>query len=224
MKPTHSKIHDLPNIDKPREKLIRYGVEKLSNSELLGIVLRTGTKGKNVITLSKSIFEQFGDDVKNVGIDQLKEVPGIGNAKACEIMSIFELGKRFYAKQTRKSISTAEDVWFEAADLRKEKKEHFVCFNLDSRSKLISKEVISVGTLTTSLVHPREVFEPAIKCAAAFVILCHNHPSGSVNPSEADIGVTKRIKTAGEILGIHLIDHIIVTPQEWYSMRENQLL
>lgn len=173
------KIKDLPKIERPREKLIRYGPARLSNSELLAIVLRSGKKGENVVDLANKILKKFkAENLPAISFDELKAFPGLGPVKACEILACFELGRRLLKGKVAGLYLKPEDVWKELRDIRDHKKEHFVIFFLDSRNQEIKREVISIGSLNASLVHPREVFEPAVKNLAAQVILAHNHPSG----------------------------------------------
>ncbi len=219
------KIKDLPKVDRPREKLIKYGPEKLSNSELLAILLRSGTKNENVINLASKILKKFNKEkLPNLAYDDLKNFSGLGPAKGCEIVACFELGKRFLKEKKTRIYLKPEEVWQELKDIRDHKKEHFIVFYLDTRSQEIKREVISIGLLNANLVHPREVFEPAIKNLAAQIILAHNHPSGDPEPSEDDLEVTKRLVEAGKILGIEVIDHIIVTKDKFFSFKEKKLL
>ena len=219
------KIKDLPKILRPREKLLRYGPNKLSNSELLAILLRTGQKGRNVVDLAKKILQKYGArNLPNLDIKKLKEFPGVGPTKACEIIACFELGKRLLQKKQTQIYLKPKDVWNELKDLRSHKKEHFVIFYLDTRNQEIKREVISIGTLNANLVHPREVFEPAVRNLTAQVILAHNHPSGDSTPSEDDLEITKKLVEAGKILGIKVVDHIIVTNNSFLSFKEKELL
>ena len=215
------KIKDLPKVDRPREKLEKYGPEKLSNSELLAILLRTGGKGMNVVELSKKILKKFsGDGLANATVKELKNTFGLGIAKACEIMACFELGRRLLQNKQSVLIISPKDVWEELKDIRDNKKEHFVIFFLDARNQEIKREIVSVGSLNANLVHPREVFEPAVRHLAAQIIVTHNHPSENLEHSKEDIEITKNLVTAGKILGIELLDHIIVTKTEFLSFRE----
>lgn len=208
------KIKDLPKVDRPREKLEKYGVEKLSNSELLAILLRTGTKDVNVLKLSQKILQKFENQkFENVSIEALKSIHGLGTVKACEVLACFELGKRILQDKKSTIILSPKDVWERMEDVRNSKKEHFVVFYLDSRNQEIKREIISIGILNESLVHPREVFEGAIKNNAASIIVAHNHPSGDVTPSYDDIEITKRLAHAGKILDIKVVDHVIVSGQ-----------
>jgi DNA repair protein RadC len=219
------KIKDIPKIERPREKMEKYGPGKLSNSELLAILLRTGTKGVNVVELSKKILNKFPKDkLSKASFKELKNTFGLGKAKTCEIMACFELGRRLLKDKPHKLILSPSDVHREMKDYRNHKQEHFVVFYLDSRNGEIASQVVSVGTLNASLVHPREVFEPAINCSAAQIIIAHNHPSGDSEPSEDDIAITKRLNEAGKILGIEIIDHVIVSRNEWASFKEKGLI
>ena len=219
------KIKDLPKIERPREKMERYGAEKLSNSELLAILLRSGSKGVNVVELSKKILAKFsGNGLAKASIEELKNTFGLGKAKACEIMACFELGKRLLQDKKSCLILSPKEVWEELKDIRDNKKEHFVIFFLDSRNQEIKREIISVGSLNANLVHPREVFEPAIRYLASHIIIAHNHPSGDTEPSQEDFEITKRLSEAGKILGIEIIDHVIVAKDKFLSFKEKNLI
>ncbi|MFZ2039003.1 MAG: DNA repair protein RadC [Minisyncoccia bacterium] len=205
------RIKDIPNIDRPREKMEKYGPERLSDIELLSILLRTGTKDLNVLKLSQKILEKFGNEkFVDVTIKDLKAIHGIGSVKACEILSCFELGRRMLKDKKTSILLSPKDVWERMEDIRGSKKEHFVVFYLDSRNQEIHREIVSVGTLNESLVHPREVFENAIKNNAASIIIAHNHPSGDLEPSQADIEITRKLIHAGKILDIRITSHVIV--------------
>ena len=218
-------IKELPRIERPREKLIHYGPGKLSNSELLAIILRSGTKTENVIELSNKILKRFSaNELPNLNFNDLKDYPGLGPAKACEIIACFELGKRLLKDKKAGIYLKPRDVWEELRDLRPNKKEHFVIFFLDSRNQEIKREIISIGSLNANLVHPREVFEPAVRNLAAQIILAHNHPSGDPEPSEDDLIITKRLVEAGKILGIEVIDHIIVSKDGFFSFKDKGLI
>ncbi|HUD08972.1 MAG TPA: DNA repair protein RadC [Candidatus Saccharimonadales bacterium] len=218
------KIKDIPKIERPREKIEKYGPGKLSNAELLAILLRTGTKGINVVELSKRILTKFPKNtLSKAGFKELKNTFGLGKAKAAEIMACFELGRRLLKDKPHKLILSPQDVHREMKNYRNHKQEHFVVFFLDSRSGEIASQVVSVGTLNASLVHPREVFEPAINCSAAQIIVAHNHPSGDAEPSEDDLAVTRRLVEAGKLLGIEVIDHVIVAKDDFASLKERNL-
>ena len=219
------KIKDIPKIERPREKLEKYGPEKLSNSELLAILLRTGGKGINVVELSNKILKKFSKEGLNKAtFKELKNTFGLGAAKACEIVACFELSRRLLKNKKSVLLLSPKDVWKELKDIRSNRKEHFVIFFLDARNQEIKREIISIGSLNANLVHPREVFEPAVKHIAAQIIVAHNHPSGNSEPSEDDLEITKRLVKSGEILGIEVLDHIIVTKNDFFSFKENKLI
>lgn len=215
------KIKDLPKIDRPREKLARYGPGRLSDSELLAILLRTGIKGKSAIEVARIILQKnSGESLLSASVADLQKVAGLGIAKACEIVAAIELGNRLLKGKKVRLYLKPEDVWQELREYRDHKKEHLIALYLDSRSQEIKREIISVGTLNANLVHPREVFEVAIKNSAAQLILVHNHPSGDSEPSLADIDITKDLISAARILGIELIDHYIISRSGLRSIRE----
>jgi len=217
-------IKDYHKIEQPREKLIKYGPSKLATSELLAIVLRTGLKGSNVIQVAESALRKYkGTSLVNAGFDELKKIKGIGSVKAGELIACFELGRRLLRDKPARLILSPREIWEQLRDLRDNKKEHFVAFFLDTQNREIKRELISVGTLNASLIHPREVFEPAVKHLASHIIIAHNHPSGSLEPSEEDLSVTKRLIDAGRLLGIEVLDHVIVTGGGYMSFKEKNL-
>ncbi len=219
------KIKDLPKIDRPREKLEKYGPEKLSSSELLAILLRTGGKGINVVELANKILKKFSSgSLIKANVIELKNTFGLGSAKACEIVACFELARRLLQNKQSALLLSPQDVWNQLKDIRDNKKEHFVIFFLDSRSQEIKREVITIGTLNANLVHPREVFEPAVRYLASQIIVSHNHPAGDSAPSQEDLEITKRLIDAGKLLGIELKDHIIVSKTSFFSFKEHKLL
>jgi len=214
-----ARIADVVKSDRPREKLEKYGPGKLKDEELLAILLRTGTKEMGVMKLSQKILRDYKDEkILEVGIKDLQKIHGLGLAKACEIVACFELGKRKLKGKETNVILSPKDVWERMSDIRASRKEHFAVFYLDSRSQEIEREIISVGTLNESLVHPREVFEGAIKNNAASIIVAHNHPSGDTEPSQDDVDITKKLVHAGKILDIRVVDHVIVTDKESRSI------
>lgn len=219
-------IHDLPRIERPREKLIKYGVSNLSSIELLAIILRTGKKGEGVLALANRLLRKISlEKLSESSFGEFKKISGIGPAKACELLSCLELGRRIFEnkKVNISQILSPQDVFDNLKDIRTSKKEHFVAFFLDSRNQEIKREIISIGTINASLVHPREVFEPAIKYLSVQVILAHNHPSGELEPSEEDLTVNKRLVEAGKLLGIEVLDHVIVTKDSFMSFKEKGL-
>lgn len=210
-----TRIKDIHKIEMPREKLEKYGVVKLADYELLAILFGSGIKGLNVIELSKKILKKiWKEGFDNVTLEKLLKERGLGKAKALQVIALLELGKRLQSKE-KAEIFSPQDVWKLCADIRESKREHFVAFYLDTQNRLIERQIISIGTLNASLVHPREVFEPAVALHAASVIVAHNHPSGSLEPSTEDIEITRRLIESGKILGIMLQDHIILTNTKW---------
>lgn len=219
------KIKDLPKVDRPREKLEKYGPERLSDSELLAILLRTGNKGINVVELSSKILRKFsGVGLAEASVKDLKNTFGLGSAKASEIVACFELGRRLLQNKKSVLLLSPQDVWNELKDIRDHKKEHFVIFFLDSRNQEIKREIVSVGSLNTNLVHPREVFEPAVRHLAAQVVIAHNHPAGDPSPSQEDSYITKQLVDAGKLLGIEIRDHVIVSKGSFFSFAEHKLI
>lgn len=214
-----ARLKNIPKADLPREKLERYGPDKLKDSELLAILLGAGIKGTNVLELASKILKKWnGKGLGSATLKELTEVHGLGKAKAGEIVACFELGRRLLKDKETSILLSPKDVWDRMADVRGSKKEHFIIFYLDSRNQEVKRELISIGTLNASLVHPREVFEVAIKNNAAAIIAAHNHPSGNTEPSDDDIEITKKLVHAGKILDIAVIDHIIITEKDHRSI------
>lgn len=212
-------ISQIHKADRPRERLARYGASRLKDAELLAIILGSGTEGLSAIDLAKVLLKGWKDgNLQDATVHDLLEVKGVGVAKACEIVACFELGRRFLAEKKRSILLSPNDVWGRMEDIRGHMKEHVVVFFLDSRSQEILREIVSVGTLNESLIHPREVFEQAIKQSAAAIIVAHNHPSGDPEPSKDDIEMTDRLVKAGRLLDIEVIDHVIVTKTSWRSI------
>jgi DNA repair protein RadC len=220
-------IRDLPRIERPREKLLKYGPGRLSDLELIAVLLRTGRKGESVLSVANKLLKSAPlAKLSDSSYQDLRKISGIGSSKACELLAAIELGRRLFQnkKITIAQLLSPQDVFDHLKDVRESKKEHFIVFFLDSRNQEIHREIISVGTINASLVHPREVFEPAVKCLAVQVILAHNHPSGDLAPSEEDLNVNKRLAEAGKLLGIEVLDHIIVTKDSFISFKEKGLL
>ena len=213
------KLKDIPKIDRPRERFLQKGADALSKSELLAILLGSGIKGKNVKQLSEQIIRKFGSKFLTLSVDDLLEIAGIGEAKALQIVSALELTKRFYAELNPKDnlVLSAQDAISLTSDIKDKKKEHLICLYLNARNALLQKEVVSIGTLDKSIVHPREIFGPAVELRAAGIILVHNHPSGDVTPSKQDIDVVQTLLEAGKIMGVNVIDFIIVSEDNSHS-------
>lgn len=217
-----SKIKDTPVILRPREKFLKKGPEALSKSDLLAIVLGSGIKGKNVQELANQVVKKFSDKFLDVTVDDLQKIDGIGQAKALQIVASIALVKRYYEEKKGKEIviKNSKDILDLNYDLRDKKKEYLVCLYLNARNVLIKKEIISVGLLDKSLLHPREIFHPAVELNSASIILVHNHPSGDSSPSERDKEVVKKITQAGELMGIPVIDFLIISENDEYSFFE----
>ena len=216
------RIKDLPKIERPREKFLKKGPEALSKSDLLAILLGSGIKGKNVQKLAQQIIKKFGKGFLNITVNDLLKISGIGQSKALQIASAISLVKRFHEEEKGNEIviKNSKDVLSLTYDLRDKRKEYLICLYLNARNFLLKKEIISVGLLNKTLLHPREIFYPATELNAASVILIHNHPSGDSSPSEKDNQIVQKIVQGGEIMGIPVIDFIIVSEKGNYSFYE----
>ena len=217
-------IQDLEDINKPREKLYKRGVESLKDYELLAVLLGSGVKGKDVISLSKEIIKILENNFTSITLEMLISIHGLGKAKASQILSSIELSKRYLNEKQKPRISSSRDVYEELIPYKDKQQEYFLALYLDGANHLINTEVISIGTLNQSLVHPREVFSYAIEKRCASIILAHNHPSGTLEASLSDINVTKRLQESGKILGIEILDHVIFTKSGFYSFKEEGIL
>lgn len=216
----------LPNSDKPRERLRIYGEKNLSNEELISIIIKTGSKKHSVKEVALKILEEVGDirGLKDIGINRLTTINGVGMVKAIELKAATELGRRVYLDNSvsKINISNSEDIYkLVKDDLRDKLQECFYCLYLDNRNNVIDKKCLFIGTLNTSTVHPREIFKEAYLLSASKIICLHNHPSGDVTPSGADINLTRMIKEIGIIHGIELLDHVIIGRDGYYSFHDN---
>jgi len=215
-------IRDMAIVERPRERLVQLGPEALKDEELLALVLRTGYTGHDAMDVARNTLARHAlADLIRLPLKQLQRLPGFGLSKAAGFMAGVELARRALVLKEAGllKINTMQDVLTQVADIRDKKKEYLLAFFLNARHQLIIRETISIGTLTASLAHPREIFAPAIGKAAAGIILVHNHPSGDPSPSEEDVRLTQRIRQAGHILGIDLLDHLIVAEQGCYSFK-----
>jgi DNA repair protein RadC len=223
-------IHDMPDYEKPRERLIRHGPEALTNAELLALVLRTGTRRENVVATCQRLLGEFGDlnNLSRASREQLCQIDGIKNAKAAQLIAVFELMKRMENPQFHKqghAVQKPDDaIAAIKADFTDAAKEHFFLICLNTRNRVINKKLVSVGNLDSSIVHPREVFKDAITSLAASVIFAHNHPSGDLEPSADDINLTRRLVEAGDLLGIQVLDHIIFSNKDHISLKSRNLI
>jgi len=217
------KLSDIPNIDKPREKLASRGIQALSSHELIMVLLGSGTIGRDVSTLAKDILKVIETEKENITLEKLTKIPGIGKAKAGQILSAFELAKRYLIKEEKK-IRNTDDILSLVKDIRDKKQEHFITITLTGSSSLIEKREVFKGTVDYSVVHPREIFADAIADRAAGIIFVHNHPADDAKPSEEDIKLTENLCQAAKLMGIQVIDHIIVTKNEHFSFQAEGLL
>ncbi|MFL0195767.1 DNA repair protein RadC [Clostridium sp. WILCCON 0269] len=223
------KIMDLPVNERPRERLFRYGPEALSNSELLAVILGTGTKGENIVSLSNRIIKNNGglNGVFNSNLEDFTSVSGVGKAKAAKILAVVEMSKRFksYRDGDNYKIRNPKDAaMLVMEEMRGLKQEYLKVVMLNTKNVVIEIKNVFMGSLNSSIIHPREIFYYAIKKNSASIIVCHNHPSGDPSPSDEDVNVTFRLKKCGEILGIQLVDHIIIGGGIFISLREKGIL
>lgn len=222
-------IKDLSKEKRPMEKLINYGVANLSDKELLAILIGSGTRDHNAIELAQKILEEdfLDNQLLFASVEELMQIKGIGISKSTRIVAGLELGKRLgmidrYNQISYNNPETVAEYFY--SHYQQSSTEEFVVLILDSKNKLIALETISVGTINSTIVHPREVFKGAIKRSANAIILVHNHPSGDPTPSDEDIRITKRLAEAGEIVGIKVLDHIVVGKNRHISLRERNII
>ena len=216
-------LRDLHKDDKPREKLLVKGVKALKNEELLAILLGSGVQGKDVRKLSKEIIAMMNKGIDELTLQGLCDIHGLGIAKASQILASLELSKRYLIK-SNKRITDAKDVYDELKAFSTKTQEHFLTITLDGASHIINTRTVFIGTLNQSLVHPREVFADAIADRAAGIIIAHNHPSGTLEASRADVQITQRLKEVSKLVGIELLDHVILAKGGYYSFSDEGLL
>ncbi len=222
-------MKDVPVEERPRERLVRHGADRLANKELLAILLRTGNQEESALMLAERLLARFGSLPKlaTTSYEELLAVKGIGPAKAADILAAFELSKRLSDShmEFHGVVHSPKDAaQLVLRELSLADKEHFMIIMLNIKHRVIAKKVISIGHLHASLVHPREMFKEAIRRSSAAVILVHNHPSGDLTPSRDDIATTERLRDVGDLLGIDVLDHIIIGDNRYLSFREQGLL
>lgn len=220
------KIKEIPQDERPRERLLCYGVEQLSNEELLAILLKTGTRDMSAKVLASYLLKEMGNisELQHTSYQVLAQMKGIGRAKACTLLAAVELGKRVLQKKSilyQKFTDAYQVASYYQDKIGHFKQEYFICIYLDVSKKLIHEKVLFIGTLNRSLVHPREVFKEAYQVSASSIICVHNHPSGEVLPSKEDVLFTSQLVKVGKMLGIEVIDHIIIGEDKYYSFFEN---
>lgn len=220
------KVKELPASERPRERLMLVGAKNLSDKELLAILLKTGTKEKDVNTLATEVLTKYDSlqKLENATLQSLLEIKGIGKVKAVEILAMIELGKRIWYKQEkpkRRKMTTAKEIWEDSKYLFANKtQECFYCLYFDNKQNLIERKLLFMGTINRSIVHPREIFKEAYLLSASSIVCMHNHPSGDITPSHEDILFTKNLMEIGKMQGIPVVDHIIVTDYDYYSFYE----
>ena len=220
------KIKEIPQDERPRERLLCYGVEQLSNEELLAILLKTGTRDMSAKVLASYLLKEIGNisELQHTSYQVLAQMKGVGRAKACTLLAAVELGKRVLQKKSilyQKFTDAYQVASYYQDKIGHFKQEYFICIYLDVSKKLIHEKVLFIGTLNRSLVHPREVFKEAYQVSASSIICIHNHPSGEVLPSKEDVLFTSQLVKVGKMLGIEVIDHIIIGEDKYYSFFEN---
>lgn len=218
----------IPQSSQPRERLLEYGPQALSDQELLAILLRTGTAQMNVMELAGRVLSVFPSlfDLKLASRDELQQISGVGQVKALELLAMIELGGRIQKALQPKigKVRTSVDLAFTLMeDMKDYQQEHLVCLYLNTKNEIVKKETLFIGSLNQSVAHPREIFRGAVRVAAARLIICHNHPSGNPTPSENDLLFTRRMKECGELMGIEVLDHLIIGHQSYVSLREEGL-
>lgn len=225
------KMKDLPEDERPREKLLQRGVHALSNAELLAILLQTGYKDRPALHVAEQVLTLYKAQglggIVNLSAEDFSAVKGIGSAKAATLLAAIELGRRLAQREAERrwAIRSAEDVAaYLMPRLRDETREHFIAVLLNSKNCVLAAPVISVGSLNASIAHPREVFREAVRASAAAIIVAHNHPSGDPKPSREDLAVTRSMVAAGELMQIPVLDHVIIGDNAYSSLKEDGLL
>jgi DNA repair protein RadC len=216
----------LPEADRPRERLLALGPGVLTDRDLVAVILGTGGEGEGVLELAERVTHAVNLRLlPRVPVEELLAVRGLGKARAAQLLAAAEVGLRLWPDGGPAPILRGPETVFQLTkDIRGANREHFVGFYLNTRNQVLRREVISIGSLNASIVHPREVFTPAIAVSAASLILAHNHPSGDPTPSEEDLAITRRLTEAGRLLGIDILDHVVVARDSYASFKERRLL
>lgn len=217
------RFRDMPDEDKPREKLLKAGVKNLSVAELMTVVLGVGTQKEDVLAMAKRITREYGEKalLNESNPEVLATALDIPLTKACQVVASFEIGRRYFSKQPGAVyVRQSKQAYEYLKDMGSLRKEQLRGLYLNSRYQVIHEEIISIGSLTANIVHPREVFQPAVEHGAIAIILAHNHPSGRINPTQADLEITQQLVQAGNILGIDIVDHLIITATRHVSLMQ----
>lgn len=218
-------IRDLPKIKRPRERLEQVGPDNLTEIELVAILLGSGTKKEHVLEKAQRLLTAFPlHKLTGVTVEELTTKSTLGSVQSGKIIAAIELGKRLFQKSPLVTIRTPTDVCTAVADIREKTQEYLLCLYMNARYELLEKQTIAIGSLNQAIIEPRDIFVSAVRLPASYIVIVHNHPSGDPTPSRDDIRLTLKIQQAGELLGILLVDHIIVTTQMYTSFRELQLI
>lgn len=222
---SYYKMKDIPSSERPRERLKEVGSNNLTDKELLAIILRTGTKNYSATDLAIEILKRYNvQQLHDITINKLTKIKGIGEVKAIELLATIELGKRIFVKKNHKltKLTSPKLIWEDSKHLFINlKQEYFYCLYLNNRQELLERKLLFMGTINQSITHPREIFKEAYRLSASGIICMHNHPSGDLTPSKADISFTEKLVRIGNIQGIPILDHIIIGEDEYYSFYEN---
>ena len=219
-------MHDVEESERPRERLFELGPGALSDADLVALVFGSGSGGESVLEVASRVARSIHlRRLHQTATEDLLAGKGMGPARAAQLLAAAEIGRRLWPDADPIPLVRGPETIFElTADIRRSNREHFVGFYLNSRNQVLRREIISIGSLNASIVHPREVFIPALAVSAASLILAHNHPSGDPSPSEEDLAITRRIAESGRLLGIELLDHVVVAREAYTSFKERRLL